>query len=306
MFSFNKKIMSYIGLFFVVFIWGISPLITLRLYEYYSPCIRTFFLEVILFITYLVISAKHINELSVEYIKPGLLTGFFFSLANITQKIGLMYTTPARYAFLESLSCITVPIVMFLLVKKKPHPLAIFSCMLCIIGIFIINDVSGSSGSLGFGEILCAISGLLYGCNIAGTSVFAKNLYAPLYLAVQCFVGIIVSLIFALTLNFIKVPSASGIPVAMEKIQFSLRPELIIFMIVYAIIGSALCWIIRTNSMKHIDPTTVAIIMPFSAVVTAILSVLIGDDIFSLNLLFGGTIVVVSMITSSFADIKQT
>ena len=57
--------------------------------------------------------------------------------------------------------------------------------------------------------------------------------------------------------------------------------------------------------MKHIDPTTVAIIMPFSAVVTAILSVLIGDDIFSLNLLFGGTIVVVSMITSSFADIKQ-
>lgn len=46
--------------------------------------------------------------------------------------------------------------------------------------------------------------------------------------------------------------------------------------------------------------------MPFSAVVTAILSVLIGDDTFSLNLLFGGTIVVVSMITSSFADIKQT
>ena len=301
----NKKVSSYIGLLFVVFIWGISPVVTFRLYEFYSPGIRTFFSEVVLVATYLILSAKHLDEFGVKYIKAGTLTGFFLALANIAQKIGLLYTTPARYAFLENLSCITVPVIMYFLVKKKPNFLTVLSCIICLTGIFILNGVSFSGGSWGIGEILCAISGLLYGFNIAGTSVFAKKLYTPLYLAVQAVIGVIVSLIFTLALNFITVPSASGVPVPLEKIQFSFRPELIIFMIVYVVIGCGLCWIIRTNSMKHINPTTVAIIMPFSAVVTAVISVFAGNDTFNFNLLIGGTIVVISMIISSFADIKH-
>jgi len=303
MLRFNKKSTSYISLLFVVFVWGIAPLITFRLNQYYSPSIRVFFSEIILLISYIILPAKYLKELSVKYLKPGILTGLFLALANITQKIGLMYTTPARYAFLENLSCITVPVVMYFLVKKKPNFLTILSCIICLSGIFILNGISLSNASWGIGEILCAVSGLLYGFNIAGTSVFAKKLYTPLYLAVQSAVGIVVSLIFTLALNFITRPSPSGIPIPIEKIQFSFQPEIIIFMILYIVIGSGLCWILRTNSMKHINPTTVAIIMPFSAVVTAVLPVVVGNDTFSFNLLAGGIIVVISMITSSLADI---
>ena len=305
MFCSNKKTLSYIGLLFVVFVWGTAPLVTLHFYKYYSPSIRLFFSEVILLATYLIISAKHLNKFTIKYIKAGVPTGLFLALANVTQKIGLMYSTPARYAFLENLSCITVPVVMYFLVKKKPNFITILSCVVCLTGIFILNGVSVSNSSWGIGEILCAISGLLYGFNIAGTSVFAKKLYAPLYLAVQSTVGILVALIFALALNSIMIPSASGDLIPIEKIYFSFNPEHIIFTIVYVVVASGLCWIIRTNSMKHIGPTTVAIIMPFSAVVTAILSVIVGNDIFSFNLLVGGIIVIISMITSSFADIKH-
>ena len=305
MFCSNKKSTSYIGLLLVVFIWGVAPLITFRLGKYFSPSIRTFFSEIILVITYLIISGKYLNEFSVKYIKAGAITGLFLALANIAQKIGIMHTTPARYAFLENLSCITVPVVMYFLVKKKPTFLTILSCLICLAGIFILNGVSLSNASWGIGEILCAVSGLLYGFNIAGTSVYAKKLYAPLYLVVQSFVGVIVSFIFTLALNFIKIPNEAGIPVPIEKINFTFQPELIIFMIFYIVIGSGLCWIIRTNSMKCINPVTVAIIMPFSAVVTAVLSVIAGNDKFSFNLLAGGIIVVISMITSSLADIRS-
>lgn len=302
----DRKTLSYIGLFFVVCVWGTSPLVTQYFYKYYSPSIRLFFAEVIAFVTYICMSGKHLKEFNREYIKIGIPTGFFLALANVTQKIGLMYTTPARYAFLENLQCISVPVLMYFIVKKKPGIMTVLSCFLAIASVFILNGISFDGiSSWGIGEILCAASGLLYGFNIAGTGAFAKKLFVPMYLAVQSVVGMTVSLIFSLALNFITVTNSFGVQVPVEKIVFSFRPEHIIFTIFYVIICSALCWIIRTNSMKHIDATAVTIIMPFSAVITGVLSVLTGNDVLNLNLVAGGALGVVAVVMSSFDDIKK-
>ena len=301
----DKKNLSYLGLVFVVCIWGTAPLVTHHFYKYYSPSIRTFFCEVILFITYICISAKRLKEFNFEYIKVGIPTGFFLALANISQKIGLMYTTPARYAFLENLSCISVPVLMYFLIRKKPGILTVTACFLSLASVFVLNGISFDGASWGIGEILCAISGLLYGFNIAGTGVFAKKLYAPMYLATQSIVGMVVSLILTLSLNSIVVTNSLGVQAPIEKIVFSFKPEYIIFTIVYTVVSVALCWIIRTNSMKYIDPTVVSIIMPFTAVITSILSVIVGNDTLNFNLVAGGILGVVAVIMSSFDDIKS-
>ena len=180
------------------------------------------------------------------------------------------------------------------------------SCILCLSGVAILNGVSFTNGLCGVGEILCASAGLLYGFNIAGTGVFAKKLYVPLYLAVQAAVGILISLAFSLALNSIMVPSASGAIVPIEKIYFSFDYRHSVFTIFYVVIVSALCWVIRTNCMKHIEANTVSIIMPFSAVVTATLSVITGSDVLNFNLLAGGTLVIASIIISSLGDIKTS
>ncbi|MBP3337288.1 MAG: DMT family transporter [Clostridia bacterium] len=302
----DPKALSYTGLFFVVFIWGTAPLVTQHFYKYYSPSIRVFFSEVILFITYMLMSRRHFKEFNREYIKIGIPTGFFLALANVSQKIGLMYTTPARYAFLENLSCITVPILMYFLVGKKPKIYTVLSCFLCLFSVFILNGISQEDISgWGIGEILCAVSGLLYGFNIAGTGAFAKKMYAPMYLAVQSVMGMTVSLIFSLSLNFIKITNSAGELLPIEKIVFSFKPEHIIFTIFYMIISNAVCWTIRTNSMKHIDATAVAIIMPFSAVVTGIISVIMGEDVLNFNLIAGGILGAVAVLVSSIDDIKS-
>lgn len=296
--------MAYLGLFFVVLMWGTCPLITLELYKYYSPTIRVFFSEIVLFISYIILGRKHFGEFNIDYIKIGIPTGFFLALANISQKIGLMYTTPAKYAFLENLSCISVPILMYILIKKKPGKMTVISCALALISVFVLNGLSfNDASSWGVGEILCAASGLLYGFNIAGTGAYAKKMNAPLYLATQSVVCMIVSLIFALTLNFMTLPNAEGVMAPIEKITFSFNPAIILFLIVYVVISSALCWVIRTNSMKKIDASIVTIIMPFSAVVTGILSVLMGKDMLSINLVLGGLIGVLAIFLSSYDDI---
>lgn len=291
----NKKVLSYIGIFIVVFVWGISPLITYELNRHYSPTFKVAISELILILTYLAISGKKIKTLDMSYIKPGLITGLFLALANISQKIGLLYTTPAKYAFLENLSCIAVPVVLYFLIRKKPTVFTYLSSIICLAGVFILNGVS-LDGSLGIGELLCAAAGILYGFNIAGTACYAKKLYAPLYLAVQSVAGLVVSLIFAIALNFW--PAGNGNVI--EKIVFSPDIKLFVFMVFYVVITSAFCWIIRTNSLKHIPASAVSVIMPFSAVVTAVASIIAGTDTLSLNIVVGGFLAVAAIIISSF------
>ncbi|MBQ4543735.1 MAG: DMT family transporter [Clostridia bacterium] len=293
--SSGEKAISYIGLFFVVFVWGCSPLLTLELYKYYSPTARMCFSELTLFIAYLIIAKNHIKEFNMSYIKVGVPTGIFMALANLCQKIGLLYTTPAKYAFLENLSCITVPVLMYILVKKKPKISTLAGSILCLLSALVLNGTTLGGQGFGIGEILCAIAGLLYGFNIAGTGVYAKNLNVPLYLATQAVTGFIVSLISTVVFDFTSV----------EKIVFSIKPVHIIFAIAVTLIVSALCWIIRTNSMKHIDACIVAVIMPFSAVITSIVSVISGKDTLNINLIFGGFLGLLAIFLSSYEDIKK-
>lgn len=297
--SVNKKVLSYIGIFFVVFVWGISPLITYRLNYHYSPTFKVAVSSLISVITFIILSKNHIKELDKNYIIPGVVTGLFLSLANISQKIGILYTTPAKYAFLENLSLISVPIVMYFLTRKKPRILTLISCLLCLFGVFVLNGVRFDE-SWGIGELLCAISGLLYGFNIAGTACFAKKLYAPLYLAVQSVVEFVISTALALALNVIPITDASGNISVIEKIVFPFDFSLFAFLVVYVVVCSAFCWIIRTNCMKNISATAVSIIMPFSAVVTAIASVVSGTDTMSVNMMVGGFMIFIAIICSSF------
>lgn len=299
----SKKTISYIGLIFVVLVWGFCPILTLKLYKLYSPTARLCFSEFVLLTAYILISGKHIKELNPQYLKIGIPTGIFLALANITQKVGLLYTTPAKYAFLENLSCVTVPVLIFLLTKEKPKFTEVSASFVCLLSAFVLNGISFSDSSWGIGEILCAISGLLYGFNIAGTGIYAKKLNVPLYLAVQTFTAFIISAISTTVLNSCTVTTSSGTKEPIEKIMFSLNLSHMIFVILFTLITSALCWIIRTNSMKHIDACIVAVIMPFSAVVTSVVSVLTGTDTFDIRLLLGGMLGLCAIFLSGYDDI---
>lgn len=298
----NTKIQAfaYASLIFVVFIWGAGPLMTVYLYRYYTATIYTAVTSLISAISLLLISLPHLKELNRDYFKVAVPTGIFYSIASLLQKIGLQYTTPTQYAFLENLSCVVVPVLLFFFIKKKPSILTVLASLLCLAGSFILSglDFASSSISFGKGEILCALAGLFYGVNIAGTGAYAKKLYAPLYVMIQMWIHTTISFATAISLNFITI---DGAPI--EQIGFSWEIKNLLCIVALALISSTLCWLIRTNVMKHIDASVVAVIMPFSAVIAGVLSVLFGMDALTLNLVLGATIGFVASILSSVADI---
>lgn len=292
----NATGIAYASLIFVVFVWGCAPNVYDVLFEYFSPSMCPAIIGLSSAITLLLISLKELKYIDKRYFLLAVPTGLFNGAASIMQKIGLQYTTPAQYAFLENLSCIVVPFLMLLFVKKKPNAFKLIACALCLAGAFVLN-FDGGEFSFGIGAILCALAGILYGVNIAMTGAFATNLNAPIYVMIQMFVTSIISFATSFGLNAITV---NGAPIEQLKFTWSFLP--IAGLILFGLLTNAFCWIVRTSAMKHIDATVVAVIMPFSAVITAVVSVIFGQDTLSLNLIFGGLLCLMAAILSGFAD----
>ena len=91
----------------------------------------------------------------------------------------------------------------------------------------------------------------------------------------------------------------------MEPIFFSLDWRWILGNVAIALINSTLCWIIRVNAMKHIDASVVAVMMPFSSVVTTVLSIAAGKDTLSMGLIGGTVLGLIAVILSGLGDRKK-
>ena len=288
----NKKTAAYLGLVFVILLWGTSPLITLYFYKFYSPTMRVAFGSLTSGLAMLLIAHKRLGELSRRYFKPAIPTGVCLGLADILQKIGLQYTTPTNYAFLENLSVVTVPLILFFLVKKKPTPMTVVAVLLCLVSSLLLTGVLEGDGGFGKGDILCALSGMLYGVNIAITGLYAKGVCVPLYLSIQ--------LLTVSTLGFSLTLLLSALEI--EPFYFTLRLGIILLLVLFVLVSSTLGWLIRTAAMKEVDPTVVAIMMPFSSVVTVLVSILSGTDTLSPTLLVGAVLGLLAIVLSGLGE----
>ena len=159
--------------------------------------------------------------------------------------------------------------------------------------------LAGADMGVGFGigEILCALAGILYGINIAATGAFATKLYAPLYVFIHMCVGSVINFGMIFLLNTVSLGDAP-----LDPIRFEWNIPIILVIMGMAVVANTLCWTVRTNVMKRLDATVVAIMMPFSAVVTSLLSIAAGLDTVSLTLVGGALLILLAAITSGLGD----
>lgn len=286
----NTKSVYYIALIFVVLIWGLFPVVSKYLLNFYSAALWNATSSLICAISMLILCSKKLRHLNWNYFKIAVSTGLFFSAANVVQKLGLGITSPAMYAFLENTSCIFVPVLMLIFVKEKLTLPKVLSGLLCLVGVFIL--CGGIHGlQFGPGEILCALAGIFYSINIAGTAAYGKKLDVSLFLLVQFIVHAIVSWACVFLYN--------------ETRMFSFQIGHLTLLVLSVLISTVLGWLVRTECLKHLDAAFVSVAMPFTAVVTGIASVLVGTDTLSASLVVGALLILAAIFISGLADTKQ-
>ena len=290
----QKKYYCYLVL--VIMIWGIAPMMSVIFYQYLSAALYSAIAAWISAISFTILGWKKRKELNRRRIAVAALTGVAYSLATVLQMIGLQYTTPSMFAFLENTSCIVVPILAYLMVRRRSHPLVIVSSILCLAGCFVLTG-TGLEGEPGVGELLCALAGVFFSFNMVGTSEYAKGIPIVLYLMVQKWVHTVTSTSIMVFLHLTKVNGR-----ALEEITFIWNPWAFLLVLLHVLLSGTLCWILRTQAVLHIDVTVVAVAMPLSAVITMILSVLVGTDSLTMNLLIGAGMILAASVLSGIGS----
>ena len=95
-----------------------------------------------------------------------------------------------------------------------------------------------------------------------------------------------------------------GVPI--ETIKFTFDVGGLALILLLSLVSNVLCWFLRTYAMKFVSPNAVSIMMPFSAVVSSIISVVLGMDTLSFSLILGGVISLIAIILSGRADVKES
>jgi drug/metabolite transporter (DMT)-like permease len=92
-------------------------------------------------------------------LRHGLAAGAALLVGFVLQTVGLQYTTPATSAFITYLLVVFVPLLTFLVLRRRPHPLTLAGLVLAVAGLVMLTGGAGTA--LGRGEVLtlgCAVA----------------------------------------------------------------------------------------------------------------------------------------------------
>lgn len=296
----HKKILYFLALAIVIIVWGVDPVIFSYFYNDYSATVLTAVSAFTSAIVFIIISGKNFKKIDKKFIKVAIPIAVLNSTGALIQKIGLQYTTPAYYSFLEYLACAIAPIVLIFLTKKLPKLLQVVSIILCLSGTFILSGLMNESFKFSIGEILCALSGVTFGFSIAITGTYAKDIDLNLLTAFHMILYFIISISLMIALNFITL---NGQP--LEPIKFSLNPLKLIPAALFGLLTVGICWTLKNNALTKLNPIFVTLFTPLSAVLSGTLSVILKIDELSLNLVIGAILIISASIISGLSNVKD-
>ena len=284
--------------------WGLAPVASKAIFNEENPAYSPGMLVAIRGLFAVIVIAAFINkgfkQINKSYILTAIPAGIILALAYIFQFTGLKYTDPSKNAFLENISCVAIPIFMFIFIREKPTWYSVVAALICVVGsIFLIGNgfaILHFFDNVTFlGDGFSAIGGLFFGLDIAFTKVYCKDKDPLLYVFLQLCVLTVVC--FAYRFIFEEA--------IFHTLAFSIDWLSILEVLFLGVVCTALCWVARAWAMKYIDALTVSLLVPLSAVVATTLSIAFGMEQFNFNLLVGGLIILLSIAVSAIFDYRK-
>lgn len=179
----------------------------------------------------------------------GVLCGLFLSVASIFQQMGLVYTTAGKAGFITAMYMLLVPILGFVLFKKKNTWLVWLAVLLGIAGMYLLC-VTGEF-TLAHGDALVLVCAVMFSGHILSCDRFVR-LGRPLEIAALQFVtAAVVSWVAA----FIAEEPTLG------KLASAAVP------IIYCgVMSGAIGYTLQIVAQKYTDPTIASLLMSMESV----------------------------------------
>ena len=292
-----KKTVSFACLLACSFIWGTTFIAQDTGMDNIGPFT---FNSVRFFVGFLVISPfvflferKKINiqtrTKANEFIKLIIPVGVFLFLGTVFQQVSLLYTDVANSAFFTIFYVPMVPIIVYFLFSERLHWSIWPSVVACIIGGYLLSDVSDVN--IRFGDGLVLIGALFWALHIIYIGKIIDQFDLPF--------------LIAMLQNIIVAGFSFFLVIMFEEIDFSkIRLETV--EILYAgILSGGVAFALQLFGQKNISAAPAAIVMSLEGVFAAISAWIILNQLLGLNNIIGCTLILGGVLLSQLAPIYE-
>ena len=288
-----KKTISFLCLVVCTLIWGTTFVAQDSGMDNIGPFT---FNSVRFFVGFLAVSPfffffekKKIKIEKSKFYKLIIPVGFFLFLGTVFQQVALIYTDIANAAFFTIFYVPMVPIIVYFLFADKLHWSIWPSVLACVLGGYLLSDVSNSTIRLG--DALVLIGAIFWALHIIYIGKIINQFDLPFFIAM------LQNLIVAL-LSFLLV-------IAFEEIDFA-KIKLETIEILYAgILSGGAAFALQLFGQRNISAAPAAIVMSLEGVFAAIAAWIILNQILGINNIIGCSLILGGVLLSQLAPIYK-
>ncbi|PGN00176.1 DMT family transporter [Priestia megaterium] len=216
----------------------------------------------------------------------GTILGTFLFLAFVLQTVGLQHTTPSKNAFLTAVNVVIVPIIAYLLYKRKIDRFEMVGSVIAIVGIGLLS--LQSSMTLNFGDVLSLACAVAFAFDIFYTNLFIKE-EDPISVT-------IVQFITASLLSVVVVLIKGDIPTSLES-------EGIYSILYLAVFSTTIAYLFQNKAHKYTTASKATIILSTESFFGMLFSVLFLHEVLTARMVTGAVLIMVAIL---IAELKPS
>ncbi|WP_026678241.1 DMT family transporter [Fictibacillus gelatini] len=280
---------QYIGdgmLLVTAIIWGSGFVVTDIALQYLTPyqVMAGRFVLATLLLTMLF--GFKLKTLTKSVVWKGAILGTFLFLGFVLQTVGLQYTTPSKNAFLTAVNVVIVPIIAYLLYKRRIDRFEMAGSVIALAGIGLLSIES--SMTVNIGDLLSLACAVAFAFDIFYTNRFAKK-EDPISLT-------IVQFITASLLSVVAVLIKGDIPT-------SLASEGVYSILYLAVFSTTIAYLFQNKAHQYTTATKAAIILSTESFFGMLLSVLFLHEVLTGRMVTGAVFIMIAIL---IAELKPS
>ncbi len=191
----------------------------------------------------------------------GVCCGFFLTIAALFQQMGMVYTTAGKGGFITAMYILLVPVINWILFRKKSRPLVWIAVLMGIVGIYLLCVTEGFI--LEKGDALVMVCPFFFAGHILCCDFFVQRANPVKMSAIQFLTVTVLSTILAFVFEN---PSWQQVTAAVIPIIW------------LGVLSGGIGYTLQIIAQQYTDPTVASLLMSLEAVFAVLAgAVLLGE-----------------------------
>lgn len=218
----------------------------------------------------------------------GLLLGTLVATGFVAVTFGLLVTTPARSAFIVSISSVLAPVIALAVLRCRPGWRAVAALSVAALGMYLLT--APESGGLNRGDLVTLVCALCFGGQIVAVTELTPHSEPRRLVWIQVAATALLS-------------SAAALVLERRRIAWTLEfGEALIWTVVFA---STVSFVLQAYAQRHMSSARASLIFCFEPLFAALTSWLVLGERLSLLQWCGGALILVGMVLAEAPELTR-